>query len=96
LDVTRLVGILTERDPLKAMSLLMPEPPLRRRTLFLVTGSAMMHAETARSRASSGATSRHTKLRDPVFLLAVGWLAREGKVRLERAGQSLRIELTER
>jgi CBS domain-containing protein len=36
LDVTRLVGILTERDPLKAMSLLMPEPPLRRRTLFLV------------------------------------------------------------
>jgi Winged helix-turn-helix domain (DUF2582) len=31
-----------------------------------------------------------------VFLLAVGWLAREGKVRLERAGQSLRIELTER
>jgi hypothetical protein len=56
----------------------------------------MMHAETARSRASSGATSRHTKLRDPVFLLAVGWLAREGKVRLERAGQSVRIELTER
>jgi CBS domain-containing protein len=28
LDGTRLVGILTERDPLKAMSLLMPEPPL--------------------------------------------------------------------
>jgi hypothetical protein len=53
----------------------------------------MMHAETARSRVSSGATSRHTKLRDPVFLLAVGW---QGKVRLERAGQSLRIELTER
>jgi CBS domain-containing protein len=28
MDGTRLVGILTERDPLKAMSLLMPEPPL--------------------------------------------------------------------
>jgi hypothetical protein len=39
---------------------------------------------------------RGAKLRDPVFLMAVGWLAREGKVRLERAGQSLHIELTER
>jgi CBS-domain-containing membrane protein len=28
-DGTRLVGILAGRDPLKAMSLLMPEPPLK-------------------------------------------------------------------
>jgi hypothetical protein len=42
------------------------------------------------------ALRRGAELRDPVFLMAVGWLAREGKVRLERAGQSLRIELTDR
>jgi hypothetical protein len=42
------------------------------------------------------ALKRGAKLRDPVFLMAVGWLAREGKVRLERAGPGLRIELTER
>jgi CBS domain-containing protein len=43
-DGTRLVGLLTERDPLKAMSLLMPEPPLDVEA-SLVTGRAMMHAE---------------------------------------------------
>jgi hypothetical protein len=42
------------------------------------------------------ALKRGAELRDPAFLMAVGWLAREGKVGLERAGQNLRIQLTER
>jgi hypothetical protein len=31
-----------------------------------------------------------------VVSMAGGWLAREGKLRLERAGHSLRMELSER
>jgi hypothetical protein len=42
------------------------------------------------------ALKQESKLRDPVFLMAVGWLAREGKVRLQRGREGLRIELTER
>jgi len=39
---------------------------------------------------------RGIKLQDPVFLMAIGWLAREGKLRFERTGRSLRVALTER
>jgi CBS domain-containing protein len=77
-DGTRRVGVLTERDPLKAMSLLMPEPPLDVEG-FSVTGGAMMHPEIGEV---AGVVWRHLeahKASDPVFLLAVGWLASPGK-----------------
>jgi uncharacterized membrane protein len=41
------------------------------------------------------ALQRGTRLAPPTFYMAVGWLAREGKVRLERAGRATRIALTE-
>src|SRR5437879_11789890 len=37
-----------------------------------------------------------TKLPDQLLLLGVGWLAREGKLRLVREGRTVRVELTER
>ncbi|PYN83914.1 MAG: hypothetical protein DMD96_00310 [Candidatus Rokuibacteriota bacterium] len=37
-----------------------------------------------------------TKLPDQLLLLGVGWLAREGKLRLVREGRTVRVDLRER
>jgi Winged helix-turn-helix domain (DUF2582) len=37
-----------------------------------------------------------TKLPDQLLLLDVGWLAREGKLRLVREGRTVRVDLRER
>jgi hypothetical protein len=37
-----------------------------------------------------------TRLPDQLLLLGVGWLAREGKLQLVRAGRTVRVDLRER
>jgi hypothetical protein len=37
-----------------------------------------------------------TKLTDQILLLGLGWLAREGKVRFEKEGRTLKVGLRER
>jgi hypothetical protein len=37
-----------------------------------------------------------TKLSDQLLLLGVGWLAREGKLRLVREGRTVRVDLRDR
>jgi CBS domain protein len=94
-DGTRLVGILTGRDPLKAMSLLMPEPPLKSKAF---SGDQKRY-DACRDRRDRG---RHLAPRRGTQSFVIrcscwGRLARErGEGPLERAGRSLRIELTER
>jgi hypothetical protein len=39
---------------------------------------------------------QETKLPDQPLLLGVGWLAREGKLRLVREGRTVRVDLRER
>jgi len=37
-----------------------------------------------------------TKLSDQLLLLGVGWLAREGKLRLVQQGRTMKVDLSER
>lgn len=41
------------------------------------------------------AVKRGIRAPDPMVLMAIGWLAREGKVGLHREGRSVRLWLTE-
>ena len=41
------------------------------------------------------AVKRSAKAPEPMVLMAIGWLAREGKIGLHREGRSLQLWLTE-
>jgi len=49
------------------------------------------HGVTTLSKLGQG-----TKLSDQLLLLGVGWLAREGKLRLVREGSTVGVDLSER
>lgn len=46
-------------------------------------------------KSSLTAVKRGTKAPEPVVLMAIGWLAREGKIDLHREGRALQIWLTD-
>jgi len=48
------------------------------------------HGETTLSRLQQGA-----KLPEQIVLMSVGWLAREGKLRLVKEGRTVRVDLRE-
>jgi Winged helix-turn-helix domain (DUF2582) len=48
------------------------------------------HGETTLSRLKQG-----VKLPEQIVLMAIGWLAREGKPRLVREGRGLKVDLRE-